>query len=45
MIQKKWKKSPENPLNQQHVAYNATKDEIREVKASIGQAELDCFKK
>ncbi|KAI8806181.1 hypothetical protein BJ742DRAFT_817822 [Cladochytrium replicatum] len=27
MLQKKWKKSPENPLNQSHVQYNTTRGE------------------
>ncbi|KAJ3210027.1 hypothetical protein HDU67_005710 [Dinochytrium kinnereticum] len=34
MLQKKWKKSPENPMNQAAVAYNATQDEIREQVSS-----------
>ncbi|KAJ3196823.1 hypothetical protein HK101_007543 [Irineochytrium annulatum] len=31
MLQKKWKKSPENPMNQANIAaYDATRDEIRD---------------
>ncbi|KAJ3113429.1 hypothetical protein HDU96_003402 [Phlyctochytrium bullatum] len=31
LLQKKWKKSPENPMNQVAAAYNATQDEIRDM--------------
>jgi hypothetical protein len=30
LLQKEWKKSPENPLNQESVSYNATKEEYQQ---------------
>ena len=44
MLQKKWKKSEENPMNQQSVAYNATRTEEREVVAKARESALDSFK-
>ncbi|ORY39783.1 DUF1014-domain-containing protein [Neocallimastix californiae] len=41
MLQKKWKKSPENPMNQQHIAYNATQDEESQAMADINNQVLD----
>ncbi|RKO93678.1 DUF1014-domain-containing protein, partial [Blyttiomyces helicus] len=31
LLQKKWKKSPENPMNQEQVAYNTSRSEEREM--------------
>lgn len=38
MIFKEWDKAPENPKNQLQVAYNATKEEIAEAKATHAAA-------
>jgi hypothetical protein len=35
LIQKKWKKSPLNPMNQASVAYNATKEEVQQAKEEL----------
>lgn len=29
MLQKAWKKSPENPLNQAHIAFDTSKDDVK----------------
>ncbi|KAJ3186589.1 hypothetical protein HDU85_007409 [Gaertneriomyces sp. JEL0708] len=42
MLQKMWKKSPENPMNQQTVAYDATRQEEREV---IEETKADALEK
>ncbi|TPX49578.1 hypothetical protein SeMB42_g01350 [Synchytrium endobioticum] len=31
LLAKRWKKSPENPLNQQHVSFDASRDDEREI--------------
>ncbi|ORX77760.1 DUF1014-domain-containing protein [Anaeromyces robustus] len=41
MLQKRWKKSPENPMNQQHIAYNATQDEESKALADMNNEVLD----
>jgi len=41
MLQKRWKKSPENPMNQQHIAYNATQEEENQAVADINNEVLD----
>ncbi|KAI8873764.1 DUF1014-domain-containing protein [Ramicandelaber brevisporus] len=38
ILWKEWQKSPENPMNQQQVAYNATQEELDAAVASINQA-------
>ena len=44
MLQKKWKKSPENPLNQEHVAYDITKEDAKLIKITTQEEALDGFK-
>lgn len=44
MLQKKWKKSPENPLNQQRVAFDATREQVQEFKDKMTADALDSFK-
>ncbi|TPX57417.1 hypothetical protein PhCBS80983_g03878 [Powellomyces hirtus] len=39
-LQKKWKKSPENPMNQQSVAFDTTRQEERELIESQREAAL-----
>jgi len=41
MLQKRWKKSPDNPMNQQHIAYNATQEEENQAVADINNEVLD----
>jgi hypothetical protein len=43
-LQKLWKKSPDNPLNQQHLAYNASKEEQKAFVANIRDEKLESFK-
>jgi hypothetical protein len=43
-IQKLWKKSPDNPMNQQHLAYNASKEEEREFVANVRDQKLEMLK-
>jgi hypothetical protein len=40
-LQKMWKKSPQNPMNQQSVAYNAGKEEIKQVVDASANKVLD----
>jgi hypothetical protein len=40
-LQKMWKKSPQNPMNQQSVAYNADKEEIKQVVDASANKVLD----
>jgi hypothetical protein len=41
MLQKKWKKSPDNPMNQQYIAYNATQDEENQAVSDINNQVLN----
>jgi len=41
MLQKRWKKSPENPMNQQHIAYNATQEEENQAMSNLNNEVLD----
>lgn len=43
-LQKKWKKSPENPMNQVSIAFNATRDEEREMVAMARDSSLEQFR-
>ncbi|KAL2915051.1 hypothetical protein HK105_205374 [Polyrhizophydium stewartii] len=42
-LQKKWKKSPENPLNQAHVAYDTTREQEREAISTGREAALEKY--
>ncbi|KAM0684151.1 hypothetical protein MDAP_000891 [Mitosporidium daphniae] len=44
MLRKKFAKSDENPLNQPHVSYEATPDEVRKLASQIQESKLDSFK-
>lgn len=44
MLQKQWKKSPENPLNQAHVAYDTSKDDAKLIKQNRKEEALEEFK-
>jgi hypothetical protein len=43
-LQKKWKKSPKNPMNQETVAYNATQEEIIEKREKDREEKLSKMK-
>jgi hypothetical protein len=42
-VQKLWKKSPLNPMNQAHVAFNASKDELRDAQSQLRDQKLSEF--
>ena len=44
MLQKMWKKSPENPLNQDHIAYDTSKDGAKMIKQIRKEEALEEFK-
>ena len=44
MIQKQWKKSPENPLNQAHIAYDTSKEDAKLIKQTRQESALEDFK-
>ena len=44
ILWKKFAKSSENPMNQPHVSYEATPDEVRELASKIQQTKLDSFR-
>ncbi|KAJ3104283.1 hypothetical protein HDU97_009359 [Phlyctochytrium planicorne] len=44
LLQKKWKKSPENPMNQVTAAYNSTAEELREQVANVREEALERMK-
>lgn len=44
MLQKQWKKSPENPLNQAHIAYDTSKDDAKLLKQNRKEEALEDFK-
>jgi hypothetical protein len=44
-LQKKWKKSPDNPMNQiANVAYNATQEDIKNVVEDTREGALERMK-
>ncbi|KAI8900462.1 hypothetical protein BC833DRAFT_271522 [Globomyces pollinis-pini] len=45
LLQKMWKKSPENPMNQTHVEYNTGRDAMKEISKTVKEKELEKFKK
>ncbi|KAI8919584.1 hypothetical protein BC831DRAFT_481289 [Entophlyctis helioformis] len=42
-LQKMWKKSPENPLNQVNVAYDATREDVKEIINAKREEDLQKF--
>lgn len=44
MLQKEWKKSPQNPMNQQHLAHNSSREEERNVIAQKKAEKLESYK-
>ena len=44
-LQKKWKKSPDNPMNQVHASYNTSAADLKELSQAYRDAELEKFKK
>jgi hypothetical protein len=44
MLQKMWRKSPDNPLNASAVSYNSTAQEIKQVSKSIVEKDLERMK-
>ena len=44
MLQKAWKKSPKNPMNQQHLSYNTLREEEREVLAKRNADKLESYR-
>jgi hypothetical protein len=44
LLQKEWKKSPENPLNQENISYNATQEEYIEKKESVKQQQQEKYR-
>ena len=44
MLQKKWKRAPENPLNQASLAYNASREEAQAATLAQKETEWDKFK-
>jgi Coiled-coil domain-containing protein 124 /Oxs1 len=43
-LQKRWKKSPDNPMNQAHIAHDATRDEARAAAETLKNETLEQFK-
>ncbi|KAH6571946.1 hypothetical protein BASA50_006732 [Batrachochytrium salamandrivorans] len=43
-LQKKWKKSPENPMNQAHVAFDTTRDEEKDAISAKREDALSHYK-
>jgi hypothetical protein len=39
-----WKKSPDNPMNQAHISFDATKEDVLQAKQTLKDASLDVFK-
>ena len=44
MLQKTWKKSPENPMNQAHISFDTTRSEEKEMILSRQESALNSFK-
>ena len=44
MLQKMWKKSPDNPMNASAVAYNSTVEEVRQVSKKAIEKDLERMK-
>ena len=44
LLQKEWKKSPDNPLNQENVSYNATQEEYNEKKTNVKNQQQEKYR-
>lgn len=44
LLQKEWKKSPQNPMNQEHLAHNTSKQEERDLIAQKKAEKLDSYR-
>ncbi|KAJ3369053.1 hypothetical protein HDU91_000092 [Kappamyces sp. JEL0680] len=44
LLQKKWQKSPDNPMNQAHISHDATRDQERSALVQKKKETLETFR-